>query len=752
MGIEREIAITIRAYDEFTAQMERFRSSLSTTSANAENGMQSMNGAIGKAVDGIKAKWLEIAGAIAATAWLRDAANQALEAEVAFNKLKLQVEFLGLSWNEQSASVERVVAVTSRYAIVQEEGVAKTLQSLIFNSGRYRESLTNLNLVYDLAYQKGVDASEAAMLVGKAMTGNVEMLGRYIPELRNLDTVLGANATAAQKAEYALLLLREKSEGALGAMTEHERSAKNATKAYEDFKETVGAVVLAIKDFLIATFNEAAGAGLYLYGAALKVVYGFTYVMNYLRGGELNNELQRLKLDIEAAFGAGSELMIKGGEQQARVLGMATEAVGQETSALKRNSESASVHAAQIKAENDAKLEAVAIDQKRILAIKALEAQAQRSSRLELAALDALSDKQRLTEDYYNEKMSIETKAYESASSAIEAEISLNRKLAQDKIANLDTEKRNKKEVDAINLEMFGRDLELTEKRKNLDNDYTINALKNFQELHDAQNRLFNERVTALGRLAELERNDPYQATPSNYQGKSEIVKTQETYQKKLDALQAYNTSVIQEMIASGASQDAIHAKYAEMSIGYSKAERDAKIAYAADSFGAAANFMQNLYIATGSKNKAMFETMKAFAIAQTVIDTYQGAQAAYKALSGIPYVGPALGVAAAAAAIAAGMARVAQIQATHPGGGSISAGGTATPSYFGGSPSAYPVPQSLDNQQQNGPTNLTIVIHNPLGNENWDQIVQDQVIPALNRAGDRRVQINANVVMNTGY
>lgn len=54
----------------------------------------------------------------------------------------------------------------------------------------------------------------------------------------------------------------------------------------------------------------------------------------------------------------------------------------------------------------------------------------------------------------------------------------------------------------------------------------------------------------------------------------------------------------------------------------------------------------------------------KAIAIAQTIWDTYSSAQSSYKAMAGIPYVGPALGVAAAASAVAAGLANIAQIKA----------------------------------------------------------------------------------------
>lgn len=55
----------------------------------------------------------------------------------------------------------------------------------------------------------------------------------------------------------------------------------------------------------------------------------------------------------------------------------------------------------------------------------------------------------------------------------------------------------------------------------------------------------------------------------------------------------------------------------------------------------------------------------KALAIAQTTIDTYQSATAAFKALAGIPIVGPALGAVAAAGAVGTGLANVRKIAST---------------------------------------------------------------------------------------
>ena len=78
---------------------------------------------------------------------------------------------------------------------------------------------------------------------------------------------------------------------------------------------------------------------------------------------------------------------------------------------------------------------------------------------------------------------------------------------------------------------------------------------------------------------------------------------------------------------------------------------------------GDVASAFKDLYEAGGKQSKTFFRIYKAAAIAQAIIDTYKGATAAFSALAGIPYVGPALGIAAAAAAIAAGIARVAVIR-----------------------------------------------------------------------------------------
>ena len=99
-----------------------------------------------------------------------------------------------------------------------------------------------------------------------------------------------------------------------------------------------------------------------------------------------------------------------------------------------------------------------------------------------------------------------------------------------------------------------------------------------------------------------------------------------------------------------------------------------------------------------GKHSRTAFESFKVVASAETVVKTYEAAQAAYAAMAGIPLVGPALGAAAAASAMAAGMARVNAIRNMSPSGGSSASssggggGSAATPTYSADPTTGLPV------------------------------------------------------------
>lgn len=98
---------------------------------------------------------------------------------------------------------------------------------------------------------------------------------------------------------------------------------------------------------------------------------------------------------------------------------------------------------------------------------------------------------------------------------------------------------------------------------------------------------------------------------------------------------------------------------------------------------GAAKDALNDLAVFQNSKNKELAAIGKAAAISSTIISTYEGAQKAFTALAGIPFVGPFLGGAAAAAAVAGGLARVAMISGTPLAGGIDSVPGIGSEDNF---------------------------------------------------------------------
>lgn len=142
------------------------------------------------------------------------------------------------------------------------------------------------------------------------------------------------------------------------------------------------------------------------------------------------------------------------------------------------------------------------------------------------------------------------------------------------------------------------------------------------------------------------------------------------------------------------------------------------------------------------SSSKSQFEVGKRAAIAETTISTFEGAQKAFTAFAGTGPWGMALGIAAAAAAVAAGMARVSSIKSTSfQGGGSagMSSGGISVPSLNSGSLSAPPLPAPPSADTLQTPSRAITV--NILG-DNYGSDIKEKIVEAIRDAMSRDVSL----------
>ncbi|HAV56606.1 MAG TPA: hypothetical protein DCX45_03590 [Acinetobacter junii] len=135
---------------------------------------------------------------------------------------------------------------------------------------------------------------------------------------------------------------------------------------------------------------------------------------------------------------------------------------------------------------------------------------------------------------------------------------------------------------------------------------------------------------------------------------------------------------------------------------------------------------LQNFAMLSGNTNKTMFGIYKAYAIAQAGIATYTSAVEAYKAMVGIPIVGPGLAIAAAAAATAFGLSNIARIASMQPG----SSGGGGV----GGSSLSPPSASSIRNE--NVTNNSRSIVVNVYGFVGMDKdAIARELAPALEKA-----------------
>ena len=144
----------------------------------------------------------------------------------------------------------------------------------------------------------------------------------------------------------------------------------------------------------------------------------------------------------------------------------------------------------------------------------------------------------------------------------------------------------------------------------------------------------------------------------------------QQKFRLETDLLDRKHEEEMQKLTESKARQDQIEDLYAAQRLEKDQLAADQRLEIQSKLYGGITDILGNmtaafgdLYEASGQKQKEYFKIQKAISIAQTLISTYLAAQESYSALAGIPYVGPFLGIAAAAAATVAGLARVAAIR-----------------------------------------------------------------------------------------
>ena len=178
-----------------------------------------------------------------------------------------------------------------------------------------------------------------------------------------------------------------------------------------------------------------------------------------------------------------------------------------------------------------------------------------------------------------------------------------------------------------------------------------------------------------------------------------EIIKVTEHYDKLIALAKAKGLATIQLEEAKKNALAGFNEEVATNEIKWEELTQKEKGKIIADGFN-------NMAAVLGEQTAAG----KAAAIAAATISTYQSAQDSYKALAGIPIIGPALGAAAAAAAIVSGIGQVKKITSTPV----PTLGGKGAPTIGSGSapqPAPAPTPPAFNVVGQGATSQLASVI-----------------------------------------
>ncbi len=158
----------------------------------------------------------------------------AAEEERIYFMLQSQLETLGFAYNGVMKDIREFTSATQAASTAGDEQVAQIMMKLLPYVKSLDDAYVGTTLALDLAAQGMFNAETAARYMGMAMAGNVEILGRYIVELRSSENEMLKTMTTSEKAAYAMEILRGKFEGLA------EKEAKTLTGSMKSLNNSIG--------------------------------------------------------------------------------------------------------------------------------------------------------------------------------------------------------------------------------------------------------------------------------------------------------------------------------------------------------------------------------------------------------------------------------------------------------------------------------------------------------------------------------
>lgn len=217
------------------------------------------------ALAGLKENWVALAAGVTAGYFaikksidlLDNFVSKAAEAEQIESRMAFQIEATGIQYDKVNKAIGAYADVIQKTTRFSSEAVKEGLAQMMTYTNDLTEGLNNTKLAMDIATQKNFDLNTAVRLVGIAMNGDVEIMAKWIHQLKNLNSILGDDATATEKWAYTQKLLNGMFGGAsqkdlstyLGSLTQVKSEISDLEKAIGEkllpkYKDLLGTIKL----------------------------------------------------------------------------------------------------------------------------------------------------------------------------------------------------------------------------------------------------------------------------------------------------------------------------------------------------------------------------------------------------------------------------------------------------------------------------------------------------------------------------
>jgi len=177
-------------------------------------------------------------------------AKQAMSAETSWMRVEQQLKLAGLSIAGNIPIIRKFAGEMQLLTGRNDELIAQFVGNLLPVTGDLSLAMEGARIAMDMAAGTGQDLEATTRIMTMAMTGNIELLRRYVPAIREVSIEKLNTMTATEKVKFAIEALRSQYGGLAkveGASAEGRLRTLRATIG--DLSETIGKSLLpAIKD------------------------------------------------------------------------------------------------------------------------------------------------------------------------------------------------------------------------------------------------------------------------------------------------------------------------------------------------------------------------------------------------------------------------------------------------------------------------------------------------------------------------